>query len=100
MLTITSQHKIYVACRSFDFRTGIDGFVAICRKHFNLDPLKGYCFIFSNKAHTAIKILLYDHGGFWLCHKRLSKGRFRQWPTHSTDAIKIDSCVLNRLLSQ
>lgn len=100
MLTITSQHKIYVACRTFDFRMGIDGFAAICRKHFNLEPFKGYCFIFRNKTHTAIKILLYDQGGFWLCHKRLSKGRFRQWPTHSSDAIRIDPDQLNKLLSQ
>ena len=26
------------------------------------------------------KILVYDGQGFWLCQKRLSKGRFRFWP--------------------
>lgn len=29
---------------------------------------------------TAIKILVYDGQGFWLCQKRLSKGRFQWWP--------------------
>jgi transposase len=24
---------------------------------------------------------LYDGGGFWLCTRRLSKGRFKNWPT-------------------
>ena len=29
---------------------------------------------------TAIKVLVYDGQGFWLCQKRLSSGRFRWWP--------------------
>jgi hypothetical protein len=27
--------------------------------------------------------LVYDGQGFWLCHKRLSKGTFRWWPSGS-----------------
>ena len=27
-----------------------------------------------------MKVLMYDGQGFWLCHKRLSEGRFRWWP--------------------
>ena len=27
-----------------------------------------------------VRILYYDGGGFWLCTKRLSKGRFSAWP--------------------
>ena len=27
-----------------------------------------------------MKILVYDGRGFWLCQKRLSKGRFCFWP--------------------
>ena len=34
-----------------------------------------------NSRGTAIKVLVYDGQGFWLCHKRLSEGRFRWWPT-------------------
>jgi transposase len=100
MLTITAAHRIYVACQSFDFRMGIDGFAAICRRHFNLDPFSGYCFIFRNKQHTAIKILLYDGGGFWLCHKRLSRGRFKQWPISRNSAVNINPGQLNLLLQQ
>jgi transposase len=32
-------------------------------------------------AGTAIRVLQYDGQGFWLATKRLSKGRFRWWPT-------------------
>ena len=33
-----------------------------------------------NRRATAIKILAYDGQGFWLCQKRLSKGKFKWWP--------------------
>ena len=42
-------------------------------------------FVFRNRRATAIKVLVYDGQGFWLCQKRLSEGRFRWWP--ATPAI-------------
>jgi transposase len=98
MLTITNRHKIYIACQSVDFRKGIDGYAAVCRRQFNLNPLSGHCFIFRNRRHTAIKVLLYDGTGFWLCHKRLSKGRFKQWPSSRSDVVTIDADQLSCLL--
>jgi transposase len=100
MLTITSTHRIYVACRAFDFRAGIDGFAAICRRQFELDPFSGHCFIFRNRKKTAIKILLYDNTGFWLCHKRLSKGQFKQWPNSGSGVMTMDPRQLTLLLQQ
>jgi transposase len=100
MLTITSAHRIYVACQAFDFRMGIDGFAATCRKHFDLDPFCGHCFIFRNRKKTAIKVLLYDGAGFWLCHKRLSKGQFKQWPKTAASVVSINPEQLNLLLQQ
>ena len=35
---------------------------------------------------TALKILVYDAQGFWLCQKRLSRGRFKWWPNHQGQA--------------
>ena len=34
-----------------------------------------------NRRATAVKVLVYDEQGFWLCQKRLSQGRFRWWPS-------------------
>ena len=44
------------------------------------DPFSGAVFVFRNRRRTAIKILVYDGQGFWLCHKRFSSGRFAFWP--------------------
>lgn len=81
MLQITSKHKIFVAIAAIDFRRGIDSLVALCQQQLHLDPLTGHVFLFRNKKATAIKMLMYDSQGFWLCHKRLSTGRFKHWPS-------------------
>ncbi len=45
------------------------------------DPFGGWVFVFRNRKATAVKLLIYDGQGFWLCHKRLSSGRFPWWPS-------------------
>ena len=35
------------------------------------DPFSGCAFVFRNRRSTAIKVLVYDGYGFWLCQKRL-----------------------------
>jgi transposase len=100
MITITSTHKIYIACQPVDFRRGIDGYAAWCRSQLQLNPFSGHCFIFRNKRRTAIKVLLYEKTGFWLCHKRLSKGQFKQWPSHKSEVVSINAKELSLLLQQ
>jgi transposase len=81
MLQITPQMKILVAVEPADFRRGIDGLVRLCKDVLGQDPFAGTVFVFRNRRGTAIKVLVYDGQGFWLCHKRLSEGRFRWWPS-------------------
>ena len=80
MMQITPQMRIILAVEPVDFRKGIDGLAAICRRVLKNDPFSGYVFVFRNKRGSAIKILVYDGQGFWLCQKRLSTGHFRWWP--------------------
>ena len=83
MIAITPHMHILLARQAVDFRKGIDGLAAVCRKVLDTDPFKGYLFVFVNKKKTSIKILVYDGQGFWLCQKRLSKGKFKFWPAVS-----------------
>jgi transposase len=53
----------------------------LCREVLAADPFSGTAYVFRSRSGKAIKILVYDGQGFWLCHKRLSQGRFRSWPT-------------------
>ncbi len=80
MLQITPQMKVLVAVEPADFRKGIDGLAALCKTSLEQDPFAGTVFVFRNRRATAIKVLVYDGQGFWLCQKRLSSGRFRWWP--------------------
>jgi transposase len=80
MLQITPQMKVLVAVNAVDFRNGIDGLAALCQRMLAHDPFTGTVFVFRNRRATAIKVLVYDGQGFWLCQKRLSSGRFRWWP--------------------
>jgi transposase len=83
MIQIAPQMRILVAIHPIDFRKGIDGICSICREKINIDPTIGYAFVFRNRNRTAIKILIYDGQGFWLCQKRLSQGFFKWWPDYS-----------------
>ena len=76
MIQITAHMRIVLAAEPVDFRKGIDGLAAICRQKLQADPFSGALFVFVNKGRQALRILVYDGQGFWLCHKRLSQGRF------------------------
>jgi hypothetical protein len=80
MIAITPHMRILLAVEPADFRKGIDGLAQICRTTLKSNPFSGAVFVFRNKKATALKILIYDGQGFWLCQKRLSKGRFAWWP--------------------
>jgi len=81
VIQLTPQMRVLVAVEAVDFRRGIDGLAQVCRATLNEDPFGGTAFVFRSRSAKAIKVLVYDGQGFWLCHKRLSAGRFRFWPS-------------------
>jgi len=81
LIQITPQLRILVAVEPIDGRKGIDSIAQLCREKLDTDPFSGCLFIFRSRRGTAIKLLAYDGQGFWLATKRLSKGRFKWWPT-------------------
>ncbi len=86
MIQMTPHMRILVAVEPVDFRAGIDGLARVCRQRLQADPFCGGLFVFGNRRRSAIKVLVYDGQGFWLCQKRLSSGRFRFWPSRATGA--------------
>jgi len=87
MIQVTPQMRVLVAVEPADFRRGIDGLARLCREALLCDPFSGAVFVFRNRRRTAVKLLVYDGQGFWLCHKRLSTGRFRWWPSRTGVAL-------------
>jgi transposase len=84
MLYLTAETKILLAVHPVDFRKQIDGLVALCQHQLQQSPRSGNLFVFINRARTMIRILCYDRNGYWLATKRLSKGRYPNWPTSSS----------------
>ena len=100
MIQLTAHMRILVAVEPADFRKGIDGLARVCRERLRHDPFKGTLFVFRNRRATSVKILVYDGQGFWLCQKRLSKGRFVHWPDSSTALTRsLEAHQLTVLLS-
>ena len=98
MLQVTPQMRILVCIQPIDFRKGIDGIAAVCRNHLKQDPHEGALFLFRNRAKSSIRSLIYDGQGFWLCTKRLSKGKFHWWPESQMNIATIQSWDLQTLI--
>ena len=98
MRQLTPQSRILLALAPVDFRNGIDGLAAVCRRHFARNPLDGAVYVFRNRAGTTLKLLCYDGQGFWLCTKRWSQGRLQWWPRADGAAVPLVARELQVLL--
>ena len=97
MIQIMPQMRVVVAVEPADFRRGIDGLARLCKEALKHDPFSGWVFVFRNRRATAVKVLVYDGQGFWLCHKRLSEGRFRWWPSAPDQDAKAKALAAHQL---
>jgi transposase len=80
MLMASDAVRVYLACGATDMRKSIDALAALVQHAFELDPFDTSLFVFCNKDRDKLKILVWDHNGFWLYYRRLERGRFR-WPS-------------------
>lgn len=99
MIYLTATTPILVATAPADFRAGIDGFVGRCQHQLGQDPRSGTLYVFINRARTMVRILVYEHNGYWLMTKRLSKGRYRHWPKATVPLSALQAQQLRQLLS-
>ncbi len=85
MLNETIIERVYLARGSTDLRKSIDGLAALVKEGFDLDPFSSSYFVFCNRNRDKMKILHWEHNGFWLYYRRLERGKF-QWPTEESDS--------------
>jgi len=52
------------------------------------DPLSSHLIVFCNRARDKIKILFWQHNGFWLWYRRVERQRF-WWPSTGPDTGSI-----------
>ena len=98
MIQLAPQQSIFMQVHAIDFRKGIDALVGICRGKLKQNPFSGAVFAFRNKKGTAIKLLCFDGSGFWLMHKRFSRGTLRHWQKNQDE--RICTTVLLIILNQ
>ena len=87
MIQLVPHLKIMLAIEPVDFRQGIDRLAALCQQQFDQDPMSGTLFVFRNRRATALKLLIYDSQGYWLCLKRFSQGKISWWPTSTAQKL-------------
>lgn len=100
MLSIPESVRIFVARDPVDFRRQFDGLSAIARDELGMDPFDGHLFVFFNKRRDRIKLLVWQHTGFWLFYKRLERGTFEAIADakRSSESLEIDARKLRLVL--
>lgn len=78
--SVPGVERIYLACGVTDMRKSIDGLAAVVQVAFALDPFSQAWFVFCSRDRSKLKMLRWDHNGFWLYYRRLERGHF-EWPS-------------------
>jgi transposase len=97
MLNLESTGQVHLAPGATDLRKSIDGLSVLVSAVFQLDPFSDRWFVFCNRQKNKLKILRWDHNGFWLYYRRLERGRFR-WPQPGGEPLVITRRQLRWLL--
>lgn len=85
MLHLSAACRYYLYTGTTDMRKGFDSLSGIITSQMNHNALSGAVFIFFNKKHNQIKLLLFEGDGFALYHKRLERGTYELPPTCDDD---------------
>ena len=70
MLSDATTATVHLACGATDLRKSIDSLAVLVKECFFLDPFSENLFVFCNKQKNKLKILKWDHNGFWLYYRR------------------------------
>jgi transposase len=76
MLHLSAACRYYLYNGATDMRKGFDSLCGIITASMKQDALNGSVFIFFNKKHNQVKLLLWEGDGFAIYYKRLEKGTY------------------------
>src|ERR1044071_2495762 len=76
MLHLSAACRYYLYSGPADMRKGFDSLSGMVTSQMNSNALNGSIFIFFNKKHNQVKLLLWEGDGFALYHKRLERGTY------------------------
>jgi len=88
MLTFKGQ-RIFLVAGPTDMRKSFNGLSGIARELLSATPASRDLFLFCNRRHNRLKVLVYDESGVWVLAKRLDKGTFG-WPALDTETHTIE----------
>lgn len=76
MLHLSASCLYYLYRGPTDMRKGFDSLCGIVTSQMGMNVLNGSVFIFINKKHNQVKLLLWEGDGFAIYYKRLEKGTY------------------------
>src|SRR5829696_2780168 len=76
MLHLSFSFRYYLYTGSTDMRKGFDSLSGLVTTQLKMSALSGAVFIFFNKKHNQVKLLLWEGDGFAMYYKRLEKGTY------------------------
>jgi transposase len=99
MLHLSPTCTYYLYAGHADMRKSFDGLCGLVTSRMSLDTLSGSIFIFMNRRHTQVKLLLWEGDGFAIYYKRLEKGTFELPSANNQSAtVALDARQLQFIL--
>ena len=96
MLSLFAGEEIFLVSGATDMRKAFRGLPAIVENVLGKNPLRGI-YVFCNARKNRVKVLFWQHGGFWVCAKRLERGTFG-WPDSKAKYVEMTLGELAMLL--
>ena len=79
-------------------RKGFDSLCGIVTSQMQMNVLSGSVFIFINKKHTQVKLLLWEGDGLAVYYKRLEKGTYEVPSINDAGDVSISHEALQHIL--
>ena len=81
-----SIERVYLHRAPVDMRKQMDGLAILAKEAMRQDPFCGALFVFVNRRHNKLKMLVWERNGFIVWYKRLERDRFA-WPKRADEAV-------------